>query len=195
MPNANARSTRYLVVFDGQSFNVLPAGPTGFPPQLMNYFPNISYVNPSKGATEWEILQARAYQEVFPHASRAEFSVLVMNGGTSDVGVDNSTTIYNEQKAYAQAARAAGFDKILNVTILKYNGINAGQDTNRLSANTLILGNADGAWDGVADFAGDSRMQNPLDTNYFSDGVHPAAPLGIGVEVELSLPFLKSWLT
>jgi hypothetical protein len=196
MANTGVNSSKYLVVFDGQSFNTLPSGPTGYPPMLMNYFPNVSWRNPSKSATEWDDLSRRASQEAWTWPSQVGFAILIMNGGTSDVSVgDSGQLIYDDQKAYALAARAAGYDRILTVTILPSTSFNGTMNTNRTTGNTKLLTNADGAFDGVADFAGDSRMQNPADTNYYSDGTHPAAPLGVGVEVELTLPFLRSWLT
>jgi hypothetical protein len=194
--NTYARSSRYKVTFDGQSFNIIPA-PT-FPATLMANFPQVARYNPSQGSTPWDDLAARAAQDVWPYGTRADVAILIMNGGTSDVlNGDSGTELYNEQVRYAQAARAAGYDAIFTTTICPSVGFGAGQNTNRIAGNNLLLGNADGAFDGVADVGGDPRMQSPGTAPYYWDGTHPSAPpnpSGIGVEVELFLPFLQQWI-
>jgi len=196
MANTATRSTQYLVVLDGQSFNVIPTAPNNFASQIMRYFPHVSFKNPSKSATSWDELYSRAPQEVWPEAARAATSILVMNGGTSDVGDgDSGSLIYSDQRAYAQAARAAGFDKIMTVTIIPYGGIAGSFETNRLAGNTQLKANADGAFDAVVDFAGDARLQDPTNLTYFqADQTHPCWPGGVGVEVELALPTLRQWI-
>jgi len=90
----------------------------------MKSFNGVPWQNPSVGSTSWTSLFNRAPQKgvhsqgVWDWATRAELAVLVMNGGTSDYFGENNTGAQAnaDEIAYADAARAAGFDYIVNCT-------------------------------------------------------------------------------
>lgn len=197
MSQARVRTPLVAVVFDGQSFNLLP-GPLngGYPVTLMNtYFPTIAWSNVSIGAMSWTKLSATATHRCYVHGNDGLTTVLIMNGGTNDITseADSGATLYADQGAYATAAKAAGFDLIICLTLTKANSMSGTEDTNRLNNNTLVIADASNYFDGVVQVAEDSRMSDPTDTTYFSDGVHWTAA-GCAVVAGLTQPVLSALL-
>src|SRR4051812_6285661 len=87
-------ASKYRVVFEGQSLNILPGGVGGtgnFAVQVMASFPTVPTNNPSVGSTAWDTLLYSASQRTFPYFLKAEYAIMVMNGGTSDISTQNNT--------------------------------------------------------------------------------------------------------
>ena len=95
-----------------------------------------------------------------------------MSGGTSNIDAGQTAEEYYEQEvAYAQAAREAGFDLILNTTLPPSSTFTASEDERRRAANRLKLDDPAGAFDAVADLAADPMLAKEVDGGYI-DGTH-----------------------
>jgi hypothetical protein len=101
-----------------------------------------------------------------------------MCGGTSNIwSGETGADLYTEEVAYAAAARAAGFWKVMIMTLCP-NSTNTGpQETQRSSHNTLLIADASHGFDAVVDIASDSRLSDPTSSTYyvqggFTSGVH-----------------------
>lgn len=184
------RRALWGVVFDGQSNNLVG----GYWPVKVMTGRVSTYVHPTLVAilgASWAQLALSAAVRRDPHANLGQSTVLSMCGGTTGVtNGDNAATLYADHKNYAQAAKAAGFDKVVVQTILPATGFTAGQNTERRAANELLMANGDGVFDAVVDVASDSASSNPGgppsgvvyfgsgnldtpgDTTYYSDGLH-----------------------
>lgn len=192
--NVAARVPEWCVVFDGQSLNVVPPGVDGYPAKVMAgrssaYVPAaLSAV----GASSWTTLAQSRALRINPHADAAPNTVLVMMGGTFDVvfEADTGAQLYADHKTYAEAAKAAGFDKVVVLTITPTTDMGVNQNNRRRAGNDLLIGNADAVFDAVVDVACDSTLSDPgapqdgttfygsgllsdpSNTTYYSDGVH-----------------------
>lgn len=178
----NVRRAR--VVFDGQSLNVVPGPVTTFPYRTMRYYPNVPYSlnDVAVSGTSWTVLNANAPQRVDPLASLAPFTILNMCGGTSDLWapeLNDGPTVYADMVAYANARRTAGFDYVIAVTIAPSTTFDATQESNRVSANSLIMADASNAFDAQVDFAGIPQLTDPNNTTYYFDGTHYTGPATI----------------
>jgi hypothetical protein len=214
-----ANIPKVVVVFDGQSLNILPGGNAGMPYKLMiGQSRAARYIDPaliSIGGHSWTQLSTNQAQRCNIYANSGLTTILVMNGGTSDITLegDIGTTIYANERDYALAAKAAGFDKVLICTTTKSNGMTTNQNTRRQNGNDLVIGNADGAFDAIVDLACDSTLSNPgagpsgnvfygtghladPTSAYYQDGVHwsgnttPSGTLDAAMSIGPALTFL-----
>ena len=169
----------HYVVFDGQSLNLYG----GYPKKLMANHLSIPYTNACTGGRSWTALAATAPDRLYGLANAGQTTILIMNGGTSDLFEehDDGPTLYADERAYAEVARAAGFDHVIGTTTTPSEYFSTTMDERRLVANALLLANADAAFDGTVDFDVDlgpalslHDSSNPL---AYPDGVHwsPAA--------------------
>ena len=161
-------------MFDGQSLGLIPGAPNNYPTVTMQSFPTWAWTNVHIGAMSWTQLAATQTGRCHVHANTGLVTVLVMCGGTSDIYVeqDSGATCYADHVAYADAARAAGFDLVVATTLVKADGYGGGAETRRTDFNTLLLADASNAFDAVADFAADPSLDDPTDTTYYLDGIH-----------------------
>lgn len=168
----------WRVVFDGQSHNLVPGigniwvdGP-GFPYYVMEDR-GIPYTIVAIGGYSWTALAPSVSTRLYPTVSGAEKTVLVMNGGSHDViDGDSGATVYADMVSYASGARAAGFSHILACTIPPMAALGEPRETNRQTANSLIISDPSGAFDEVADIASAPGVENPYSVAYWIDGIH-----------------------
>lgn len=160
----------HVVVFDGQSLNIMPVG---------NTYPALTMAGRGQpwsvvgiAATSFTQLATTAASRVHPLAKPYAESTLVLCGGTSDLSTegDSAATVLSDMVAYAAAARTAGFTRVIALTITPSTGFSAGANTQRLTANALILASA--AFDEVVDVAGHPSLDDATDVAYYSDGTH-----------------------
>lgn len=188
-----ARCPRNRVVFDGQSLNLLPIGSRW--PSLAMARRGEHWNNQSNGSTSWTSLHKRAPQIVYPLAALASNAVLVLGiGGETDLmdESDSGATVYADLVAYSAAAKTAGFDKVLGLTIPPSTAFTSPQNTARLNANTLILADASGAFDAKVDVSV-APLDDASNTTYYSDGLHLTAAGALAV-ADLVLPVLLALL-
>lgn len=155
---------------------------------------------PAISGKSWTVLSTTAAQRCHLIARQYEKSVLVLTGGTSDLMPveanppgenDTGEQALADMEAYANAARAAGFDKIVALTVTPANWWDADWDVQRLVMNEGIR--QSDAWEVVADVAADPRLQDPMDTDYYYDQLHWTAA-GNAVAAEVVAPALDSVL-
>jgi hypothetical protein len=169
----------YFVVFDGQSLNFFG----GYPAKLMAAHPGVPYRNAWSSGCSWTVLATTQAERTFPFAHAGQRTILIMNGGTSDLvnERDDGATLYADERSYAEQARAAGFDEVIITTTTPAEGFSPLVDANRLVANHLVVANADSAFDYTVDFDVDLSPELSLhdssDVAAYPDGVHwsPAA--------------------
>lgn len=118
--------------------------------------------------------------------------VYVLWAGTNDLttlGASAATVFSNLQSVYA-AAKARGMHVVGCTEVGSSTGDKAG-------LNTLLKGAYSGGTlnaDVLVDLAADSRLQDPTNTTYFADNLHPTNA-GYGVIASLFAPALQSFFS
>ena len=174
-----------LVVFDGQSLNNQPsAGAASMPAKVMAGR-GLPWCNVALGNRSWTVLASGgtgtspATVRLHPLARSYVRSILVMNGGATDIagGAENDSgaQALADFEAYATAARTAGFDSIIGVTMTTAVVFATGDDDEqRLIYNDGIRASA--TVDAVADVAAAPELADYTDTTYFDvDQTHWSA--------------------
>ena len=112
-----------------------------------------------------------ALTKVDPLFVSGKRNIVIFWEGTNDLGNNHDpTTTYNNIVTYCNARRAAGF-KVIVLTIIARN-VNAQFEADRLMVNANLRANWTTFADGLVDVGADSRFQNPLDGNIYTDGTH-----------------------
>ena len=187
------RAARSRVVFIGQSLNLVPFGST-YPDQLMASFPKVPYTNSAVGGAAWNGLTKVREFQVKPWATRAAVSILIMNGGTTDIAVGaTGADTYAAMGSYATWATSNGYDYVIGTTITPDTAFSGPQETERLACNTAIMADASNYFDAQVDFMTDSRLTDAADTTYYTGGIHWTAA-GAGVAASVMKPTLASVL-
>ena len=185
-------ASRSRVIFDGQSLNAAPIG-NSYPLKLMTGpYKGVPWKNVPIAGTSWTVLANTVADRTWPHAIRARWAILCLCGGTSDLQAPESNdgpTVYSDMSAYANGCRTAGFDYIIATTITPSTVFLTSEETARQAANTAIIGNSGAPFNAVVDFAADSRLSNPADTTYYTDGLHWTIA-GAQVAADLMAPAL-----
>jgi len=135
-------------------------------------FGKFDLINVAKGGQKSSDLLTDESTEVVPlfSAARPSKTACVMIG-TNDLlaAGDDANTIFGRITTYCQALKTAGATKVLLATVIPNSAAN---ETRRNALNTLIRG-GHASYDGVADLAADSRLDNSSDALYFQgDAVH-----------------------
>jgi hypothetical protein len=135
-----------------------------------------------------------------------------MVGGTADLNgtlspfqaAANGATTLSREQAYADDARAAGFDYIINTTTTPASYLFGSKETERGNLRTALLAEplypaVNGHFDAVVDLAGNPALQNVNDTTYYQDqggtkvhwtdagGLEAAADPTYGIDTALSI--------
>lgn len=182
-------------VFDGQSLNFAPLA-TNYPRTTMANFPAVPWNNIGVAGTSWTVLGNTALQRTDRWAAKSNFSVLIMCGGTSDILAPESNdgpTVYSDMVGYGNARRAAGFDYVIATTITPDTAMTGTENTNRVNANALILGDASAAFDVKVDFAGNASLSDASNATYYTDGLHWTTA-GAAVAASMMTPVLTTLL-
>lgn len=157
------------IVFDGQSLNNSPSA-TSYPAQLMAGR-SVAWSNVAINGTAVDALAATAPSRRDPVLQHTATSVLVFVGGQSDLVLnDSAATLLADMEAYANAARAAGADRVVMATIPPATVYTAPQEAVRVAVNPLIL--AASAFDEVVDLATATNLTDAANTTYYVDGLH-----------------------
>ena len=129
--------------------------------------------NVAVGSAAWHDLALTAVDRLFPYGGVALSTALVMNGGQSDLwDGESGAQVYAEEVAYAAAARAAGFDVVVAITICPGQYSEA-EEAARLEHNDLLLADASGGFDAVVDVAALPELADPTDLTYYDAlGIH-----------------------
>lgn len=184
------------IVFDGQSMNNSPAPPNNVPTFLM-HGRGLPWANVSISGEGWLDLTATVTTRLFPQARNRSgcTDILIMFGGQGDMwnslpnGQQTGAVTYQRAIDYADAARGAGFDKVLIVACPTAgpNVLGTGRPTPSESQalidyNALILANS-GGFDAVADVSV-SPFDDATNATYFAiDRTHLTA---VGAETAAS---------
>ena len=176
-----------LVVIDGQSLN----GGQGFGVEESWPYKVFEGVVPRadvwRPGTGWVDLAATRHERVDPMARRAEVTVLSMNGGSNDMlGGESGANTYAVQQAYCAAAKAAGFDLVVNFTLLPSTVITGDMESERQTLNGLVVVNDGGPFDGVVDLTRHADLNDPSGSLFF-DGLH-LLPKGYTEVADLARP-------
>jgi len=157
------------VVFDGQSLNLYPE--QTYPERLMDGR-GVRYAVVALDGRSWAELAVDVESRLLSHADDANTTILVMCGGTANIGSGQSADdYYSEEVTYARAAREAGFDLIMNTTLVPSSTFTVAQERARQEANRLKLEDPDGAFDAVADLTAHPLLSKEADGGYI-DGIH-----------------------
>jgi hypothetical protein len=171
------------VVFDGQSYNLVPGRHRSYPAQVMADRDEDWSVVALDG-TSWTVLADDA-------ADRQQlsegFDLLVMAGGFTDLAgeLDSAEQVLADEVAYADAARARGFDAVVALTIPPSTVIEnrPGQEAERVQHNRLLLKSA--GFDAVVDI--EVPCIDDARSDCYSDGTHWSGR-GAGIVAELVAP-------
>ena len=185
------------IVFDGQSHNRWP--PAELPPGTpwadgIGPYPNrlmrlvhatgavIPWHNAAEGGHGWGDLALDAATRLHPQARNLVdcLDILIMSGGQGDIYNDFCTgaQVYDRAVAYAEAARAAGFDLVLATTMPAFGPGGSIDPTPdmlqaRIDHNTLLMADAEGAFDVVIDWHTHPVLADATDLTWWeADRVH-----------------------
>ena len=175
------KAPEYVVVFDGQSLNYAPDNPLGgaddYPHQLQTAYLAEGKKIPIKqvaiGGEGWYELVDNVTTRLDPYAYSGLTTILVMCGGTADYalagGNDSGAGVYAKSWAYADAARLAGFNKVVCCTTTPASYIVGTQETNRTTGNGLILADALAKFDYTVDLEDGGFLSDVNDPTYYID--------------------------
>ena len=194
MKSGIRRSADLRIVFDGQSHNRWPPAelPPGtpwadgigpYPNRLMlRYLPGVPFHNAAEGGHGWGDLAVDAATRLWPQARNRDgcLDVLIMSGGQGDIYNDNCTgqQTYDRAVAYAAAAYDAGFSGVLATTMPAFGPGGSIDPTPdmlqaRVDHNTLLMADAEGAFDGVIDWHSHPILADATDTDWWeTDRAH-----------------------
>lgn len=183
-----APGVKQIVGLTGTSISALPipsyyqqAGPELSPLRIIS-----SEATASSDLNDGASIQAPALDMLITDGPTQDRYILMCEHGTNDLAQDGLTDVQLIAKlaTYLDARRAAGWQKILQSTIMSREAATIGAyskaqfDTYRASVNSAIRSWVGTRIDAVVDFAADSTMgQNTssANTTYFADGVHPTS--------------------
>lgn len=199
------------IVFDGQSMNNTPAAPQNMPTYVMATRPYPWTASPAIGGAGWYDLSRtdsptfNPNTRLYPQARTRPgcTDILVMTGGQGDTlndspsGQQTGAVAYARAVAYADAARAAGFDKIIMSTspAMGPNMLGTGRPTtfeatSRADYNALVLANS-GGFDAVADISV-APLDDATNLTYFAiDRLH-WSPAGAQAAAAIIGPVIDS---
>lgn len=199
------RRAPLFICFDGQSLNDNPISPgTGYSYKLAEYYglgvPDIEERgNAWIGGMAWSQLGGSQSQRVFRYANTAEVNLYHMMGGTTDIAVSASgSSTYTRTVAQAQAARTAGFDLVVVVTLSASTGFDGAKETQRLDYNSRLLNHAStdpGVFDACIDICPTPGVGfNDATSNYFTDGTHWTNSNGRPAALAIAEPIIDALL-
>ena len=88
-------------------------------------------------------------------------------------------------ESYHDAARVAGAKATVACTVPPSTSFSGPQETQRQALNLLLL--ASSHFDAVADLAAVPEAEDPTDTQFYSDGLHPTSALAVLFAEEIAL--------
>lgn len=171
------------LVFDGQSFNYAPVSSAPYPNLLLNMLEGQAFgVVVGKSGTTYAQRNTDVVTRTDSLFANSEMSVVLDVGGVSDLfsvadggaGLTAAQTLSAAQ-AYANNRKAAGADYVIGFTVTNSTQFanNATANNNRVSYNNMLRESA--VHDAIVDQAAFPEFQDPNDTAYFYDGLHPTA--------------------
>jgi hypothetical protein len=169
-------TTPFRVVFDGQSLNVIPPYEGNilgwsYPWYLMRGRGIPASVVAVSGQS-WTTLFTTIESRLYPVLNRADVTVLIMCGGTSDIASgDSGAQLYADHRQYADAARTEGATYVIATTLVGNTGNDAGEEAARAAFNALLLADAGNSFDAVVDLDA-TALTDWTDGDYYFDGVH-----------------------
>ena len=196
------------VVFDGQSRVNTP--PWEGNPLLGYSWPRIAmsglhvpgYDQPAISGTSLTVLASNFGTRAAPYIAPPSFepTIYVICGGHSDYTSEGNTgaQVYADAWALADLARSKGAVYVVCTTTLPSTVIAGGQETQRQAGNALILADASNKFDAQINLDV-PRLDNPLDTRSYFDGVHiygfpgqPGPQYGTARAAEIAAPVLAA---
>lgn len=190
------RSSTTRVVFDGQSLNIVPSA-TNYPKQTMAFFQWVPFSNMGVGGASFAQNAGTRQYRIADWPTRSRYTIYIICQGTTDLSFDaTGAQVYASMYGATDYARSIGYDYVIATTITPAKtAFTAPQETQRLSANSLIKADASAKFNAVCDFAGDSRLSDPNDLTYYDSGGLHWTTAGAGVAAELMRPVLAPALT
>lgn len=172
-------------MFDGQSFNNYPQAVASDKPYTVRLLEllktgttTFGSSNQAISGTSYTDRNSTVVSRVDQFGTRYETLVICDFSGVKDISEGKTPAqILALAEAYADARRVAGFDYILTATVTKNTGYTAGQETTRQQYNNLLRANANNKFDAILDIDSLAHAQNPANTTYFTDGIHPSNAL------------------
>ena len=132
----------------------------------------MQYNIPAIGGTSWTNLAPTAPTRVDVYAEVTGLTVLSMNGGQHDIAVENDSAAkaLTDFESYADARRAAGWDRVIVATVCDSTTYTAPQETVRAELNAALR--ISDHFDAVVDLAVVPQLMDASNATYFSDGTH-----------------------
>jgi len=183
--------TNCRVIVDGQSLNVYGASPW---PDRVDRGQAMIVANQAISGKGWfELVNSLTprLSSVMDQSSRGV--VLVMLGGSADIWSDHTgAQAYTDEVTYVTNVKALATARSLGIRIVGTTTTPAtlfttAENTELLNLNTAVRNDASAAFDVKVDLWSDPRLNNPNDTTYYADGIHPTNN-GIVAITELMRP-------
>ena len=164
------------VIFDGQSLPLVPATATlAFPARVMSGR-GVPWTVTAVGASSWTAFScSAAATRTHIYGPMADRSILVMAGGTTDLtDGDTGAQAFADAISYADAARTAGFDRVIALTIPPSTALLNTEplETARTDHNTLMVADAGSDFDAIVDLSDDPDFEDATSTYFSVDETH-----------------------
>jgi len=175
---AGFRAAPVVCVFDGQSHNVVPDPPDNYPTLMCADLGFVTPLVPAVAGAPWLLLGTaeRMARKVTPYAHAGLTTFYIMEGGQGDLdslfGSATGATTYARMVAMADIAAGAGYSFLIGCTIPPSASLTAGEETQRLAYNVLILANGDDTFDAIVDLDATALGDNTDETYYDPDHIH-----------------------
>lgn len=173
----------WQLIFDGQSFNTVPAAPNNYPSKLLALLPAGYYdeeLNAGVGSTTYADREVDVDTRVDDDISVTLPTALLDMAGQSDLwqsdGNMTAAALLAAAQSYADDRIAAGVDLYVIATVPPSNIYSGPANTQRDAYNELLR-DVPAPFAAVLDIDVIPEASNPSNGTYYSDGLHPTAAL------------------
>ncbi len=153
-------------------------------------------LNAGVGSSTILDINADAVSWIDPAYNATEYSnsIVCVLAGTRDlVNGGLAAAVIADLQTLAAARKAVGWTTLIG-TIYDRGDFSSSEENERVTVNQAIRDNVGNWHDGVIDYAGDSRLEDPSDTTYFNADALHLSRRGYQVMAEIASPVITSVL-
>lgn len=167
-----------LIVFDGQSLNLVPNAAQSFPTKTMaTGITHTAWYNAAITATSWTQRAVDAAERVdkrLRSVPTTGICTLFDTAGTRNIAALNqdAATAFAEAAAYWADRRTAGFDLIVASTLAPSTSFVGDEPAEMAAFNNLLRAAVGDEIDALADWDTIPEATDATNTTYFPDGTH-----------------------
>jgi len=172
---AGFRAAPFALIAEGQSLNFSPSSSDNYPIRVVAGLSSYRFSSPINTAlanTGWFSLEPTLDDRVTPYVNAGLETFGLLCGGSTDINLSyTAQNIYDKMCDISDTLKAAGINRVVALTIPPSTLITS-NETKRTDTNALIVADASLAFDGVANVAVISGLDDATNVTYYSDGTH-----------------------